>query len=30
MSENDQGVKVIRLPNGGIRVTTRDDKQDKH
>ncbi|QDE31913.1 MULTISPECIES: membrane anchored protein in chemotaxis locus [Shewanella] len=29
VSENAQGVKVIRLSNGGIRVTTRDDKQDK-
>ncbi|MGX9459951.1 hypothetical protein ACWXWU_01740 [Shewanella sp. A14] len=29
ISENDQGVKVIRLPSGGIRVTTRDEKQDK-
>nr|WP_303648362.1 membrane anchored protein in chemotaxis locus [Shewanella metallivivens] len=27
VSENAQGVKVISLPNGGIRVTTRDDKQ---
>ncbi|WP_317846453.1 membrane anchored protein in chemotaxis locus [Shewanella inventionis] len=29
VSENAQGVKVISLPNGGIRVTTRDDKQQK-
>ncbi|WP_392342250.1 membrane anchored protein in chemotaxis locus [uncultured Shewanella sp.] len=29
VSEDAQGVKVIRLPNGGIRVTTRDDKQHK-
>ncbi|MGI2171677.1 membrane anchored protein in chemotaxis locus [Shewanella sp. MF05960] len=29
VSENAQGVKVIRLPNGGIRVTTREDKQQK-
>jgi hypothetical protein len=26
VSENAQGVKVVRLPNGGIRVTTRNDK----
>ncbi len=25
MSENDEGVKVISLPHGGIRVTTRED-----
>ncbi|MCL1036519.1 hypothetical protein L2750_05050 [Shewanella submarina] len=24
-SVNDQGIKIIRLPHGGIRVTTRDD-----
>jgi len=24
VSENEQGVKVIRLPHGGIRVTTRE------
>lgn len=29
VSEDAQGVKVIRLPNGGIRVTTRNDKQQK-
>ena len=29
VSEDAQGVKVIRLPNGGIRVTTRDDTQHK-
>ncbi|GGQ26442.1 membrane anchored protein in chemotaxis locus [Shewanella litoralis] len=29
VSENAQGVKVISLPNGGIRVTTREDKQQK-
>lgn len=29
VSEDAQGVKVIRLPNGGIRVTTRDDKKHK-
>ena len=26
ISENDDGVKVIVLPHGGIRVTTREDK----
>ena len=29
VSEDAQGVKVIRLPNGGIRVTTRHDTQHK-
>ncbi|MCL1141666.1 membrane anchored protein in chemotaxis locus [Shewanella gaetbuli] len=28
MSEDEQGVKVIRLPHGGIRVTTRDLPQE--
>ena len=26
-SVNDKGIKVIRLPHGGIRVTTREDNQ---
>ena len=29
VSENAQGVKVISLPNGGIRVTTREDSSDE-
>ncbi|MCL2919658.1 membrane anchored protein in chemotaxis locus [Shewanella litorisediminis] len=29
ISENSDGVKVIALPNGGIRVTTRDEKIEK-
>ncbi|WP_445776246.1 membrane anchored protein in chemotaxis locus [Shewanella sp.] len=29
VSENAQGVKVISLPNGGIRVTTREDTPQK-
>ena len=27
LSENADGVKVIELPHGGIRVTTRDEKK---
>ncbi|QYJ74071.1 membrane anchored protein in chemotaxis locus [Shewanella sp. FJAT-52076] len=29
ISENSDGVKVISLPDGGIRVTTRDEKTEK-
>lgn len=29
ISENSDGVKVIALPNGGIRVTTRDENTEK-
>ena len=28
VSENENGVKVIKLPHGGIIVTTRDDNKD--
>jgi hypothetical protein len=29
VSETEDGVKVIKLPHGGIRVTTRDESQTK-
>ncbi len=29
VSETEDGVKVIKLPHGGIRVTTREDSQTK-
>lgn len=29
VSETKDGVKVIKLPHGGIRVTTRDESQTK-
>ncbi|WP_394128860.1 membrane anchored protein in chemotaxis locus [Shewanella maritima] len=30
VSENEDGVKVIRLPHGGIRVTTREQQQNNN
>lgn len=30
VSEDENGVKVIRLPHGGIRVTTREQKENNN